>query len=301
MNANKRYFLIIITLLILVVIVISAFVLIPAFSEKNSSKVSNDSISKKDTIKIDRTKNPKTDTVITINNRNVYLKAAVKKTRGVFLVLHGWNLPAEEWCTKTDLCSKATALGFFVVLPDMGLSVYQDQDYDETRSNWRTYPTRSWLCDTLIPLLRKNYGLLLENDSNYIVGLSTGARGVALVLLDFPELFKGAAALSGDYDQYQLPNDNLTTGYYGSFTAYNERWKTIDNPVYRIKEYKTPIFLGHGTEDKVVPISQTYEFYDSLKKYNPSLPIKLSTPAAGHNYDYWSSEVDPIMKFFGLK
>ncbi len=301
MKPDKIYYAKIITLLIVIFFSFSLFAFIPEFTSSTKLIPSKEKISKKDTVKKNNVKNIVNDTLLIIDNRKVFIKVPTQKTRGTFLVLHGWNFPADDWCNKTGLCSKATEQGFYVVLPDMGKSIYQDQNYPETRNEWRVYPTRSWLSDTLIPLLQKKYGLLLKNDSNYIVGLSTGARGVALVLLDFPDLFKGAAALSGDYDQVKMPNDNLMTAYYGAYLTHKERWQKTDNPVYRISEYKTPIYLGHGTIDKVVPPAQTIEFYDSLKKYHPTLKTKLSMPEAAHAYEYWDSEVDSIMKFFEIK
>jgi predicted esterase len=300
MNTDKRLYLIIIFSVFVIIIIVSLFVFLPAFTSKKEFNKANDS-AKPDANKVINRNSPVSDTLLIVDNRKVFIKVPSQKSRGTFLVLHGWNFPADDWCNNTILCSKATQLGFYVVLPDMGKSVYQDQNYDETRSDWRVYPTRSWLSDTLIPLIQEKYGLLLENDSNYIVGLSTGARGVALVLLDFPNLFKGAAALSGDYDQVQMPADNLMTAFYGSYYTHKERWQKTDNPVNRIKEFKTPIYLGHGSIDKVVPPAQTTEFYDSLKKYHPKLKIKLSMPEAAHTYDYWNSEVDSIISFWGIK
>ncbi|MFA5781664.1 MAG: prolyl oligopeptidase family serine peptidase [Bacteroidales bacterium] len=243
---------------------------------------------------------PLNDTTLIINNHKVFLKIQRQNKKGTFLVLHGWNFPAEDWCNKTSLCNKVLEKGYCVVLPDMGKSVYHEKNYPETRAEWRTYPTRKWLSDTLIPILQKKYSLLLKKESNYIVGLSTGARGVALVLLDFPELFKGAAALSGDYAQEKMPADNLMTGFYGPFEKFKERWLKQDNPISRIKEYKTPIYLAHGMLDQVVPPEQTIMFYDSLKKYHPDLKIKLNMPNARHDYLFWNSEVDNILKFFEI-
>lgn len=243
---------------------------------------------------------PLNDTTLIINNHKVLLKISGQNKKGTFLVLHGWSLPAEDWCNKTSLCDKVLKKGYCVVLPDMGKSVYQEKNYPETRADWRAYPTRKWLSDTLIPILRKKYSLLLINENNYLVGLSTGARGVALVLLDFPELFKGAAALSGDYAQEKMPADNLMTGFYGPFHKFKKRWLEQDNPISRIKEYQTSIYLGHGKLDQVVPPEQTIMFYDSLKKYHSSLKMKLDTPNARHDYLFWDSEVNNILIFFDI-
>lgn len=298
MHKDIRFFLIVIGSA--VIVLFAAFIIIAAVSWKKNVKEFDGQSRKMDTVEHEQKNILASDTLLMINDRKVFIEVPEKKSRGTFLVLHGWNFPADDWCNNTSLCEKIKKLGFYIVLPDMGKSVYQDVNYPETRVEWLVYPTRSWLSDTLIPYLQKEFGLFLETDSNYIVGLSTGARGVALVLLDYPDLFRGAAALSGDYDQVKMPGDNLMTGFYGAYAAYKERWKKIDNPVYRIKEYKTPMYLCHGTNDKVVPPEQTNEFYDSLIFYHPKLKIKINRPAAGHTYDYWDSEVDSIIGFFGI-
>jgi len=287
------------------IIYIAIFVLIIsvlAYYSISTSSLKAEILPLSDSVNIvSKSKLPLNDTIIILNNRKVYVKISKNEIRGTFLLLHGWNLPATDWCDKTVLCQKLLNKGFNIVMPDMGKSVYQKNNFPQTRIDWKHYPTRLWLSDTLIPFLQNNYSLLLKNENNYLVGLSTGARGVALLLLDYPELFKGAAVLSGDYSQEKLQNDNLMTGYYGAYNKYKDRWLNIDNPVKRVGEFKTPIYLGHGKLDKVVPPSQTKMFYDSLKKYHPNLKIKLNMPDAQHDYKYWGSEVDNILVFFDIE
>ena len=298
MKTNKNFFIITIVSAFTLVMIFFILFFIPGFTQKKDITVEKKIIKQPDSIISGKL--PESDTTIILNNRKVLIKICGQKSKGTFLVLHGWNLPANDWCEKTSLCSKVLEQGYCIVLPDMGKSVYQENNYPETRAEWRSFPTRKWLSDTLVKLLQQKYSLLLKNENNYLIGLSTGARGVALVLLDFPDLFKGAAALSGDYNQLKMPSDNLMTGFYGPFDKFRERWGKIDNPIFSIKEYKTPIYLGHGKLDKVVPPQQTIMFYDFLKKYHPDLRIKLNTPDAQHDYNYWDSEVDSIMKFFGM-
>ncbi len=298
MNANKKFLIFALTAVVTMIMISSVLIFVPGFTQKKDKQIEKKSVKPGDSITTGKL--PKNDTTLLVDNRKVFIKTCRQKKKGTFLLLHGWNLPAEDWCNKTELCSKVIEQGYCVVMPDMGKSVYQEKDYPETRTDWRSEPTRSWLSDTLIPMLQKKYSLLLNTENNYIVGLSTGARGVALVLLDFPELFKGAAALSGDYNQLTLPTDYLTTAYYGPITKFKDRWEKPDNPIMRIKEFKTPIYLGHGKLDKVVPPEQTVMFYDSLKKNHPALKIILNMPDAKHDYVYWGSEVDNFLKFFGI-
>ncbi len=243
------------------------------------------------------------DTVIQLNNYgaplNIHIKVPAKTpVKGTIVILPGWKLPVLDWCTKTTFCQKAIAQGYLLIMPEMAKSIYAGERYPETRKDWLQFATRTWFKDTLMAYFQKKYNVLLPGGNNYILGLSTGARGVALLALDCPEIFKKGAGLSGDYDQTQMPKDALMTGWYGPFSAYPERWKGTDNPVSRFKELKIPLYLGHGKADKIVPVSQTIQFADSLKKYKPRLVQCHISEKAEHNYDYWNAEADAVLKFF---
>jgi S-formylglutathione hydrolase FrmB len=241
------------------------------------------------------------DTTIEINQHKVLLKFTNQPVKGTILLLQGWNFPPTDWCNHSNICQLALEKGYNLVMPDMGKSIYHSQVYKETRVDWLKYPTRKWLVDSVFIFVQNKYGLLNKNESNFVIGLSTGARGAVLVAMDCPTLFKGVAALSGDYDQTLIPTDNLCKGYYGEFSKFKTRWRTVDNLIYRIKDLKTPIYLGHGLNDKVVPSAQTILFYNKLLKANPTLKVKLNTPEKEHNYQFWAKELISIFEFFEVK
>lgn len=219
--------------------------------------------------------------------------------KGNLILLQGWNFPKEDWCLKSSVCKKALRQGYRLIMPEMGKSTYQSQNYPETRRDWLIYPTRKWLVDTLIPRLQNEYQILTENENNFMLGLSTGARGVLLITIDKPHLFKAVAALSGDYDQTLIPNDGVMNGFYGSFQKFPDRWKTHDNVIYLIKNFYTPIYIGHGKLDPVIPYNQSEILYHHLKKIAPDLTIIFHLDnKAKHDYNYWDSEVIPILNFF---
>ena len=218
--------------------------------------------------------------------------------KGNILVLPGWNFSRQDWCQKANLCKKALTEEYCLIFPEMGKSIYASQHYPETRKDWLQYPTLTWVLDSLFPHLQENYNLLQNHQKNYILGLSTGGRGVALIALRKPELFKGAAALSGDFDQTKIPQDNLMKGFYGDYDKFPQRWEGKDNPQKLVKNFKTPIYLGHGKLDKVVPPDQTLKFYQALRQANPALKVILHLPNAAHDYAYWGSETEAILDFF---
>ncbi len=234
---------------------------------------------------------------IFLNAVAIDIKQGRDTSAGDILVLPGWNFPRSKWCDSSDLCSKAIKLGYRLVMPEMGKSIYASHYYPETRKDWLKYPTLSWLCDTMIPYLQKNHGLF-KGKKNYILGLSTGARGVVMVAIKTDTLFTAGAALSGDYDQTTEPADNLIKGVYGSYSIFKERWQNEDNPAHDIAKLKTPIYFGHGSKDNVVPFNQTKSFYGLVKKTNPNTKSEFHSLKAGHNFKYWGAEVDSILKYF---
>ncbi len=238
------------------------------------------------------------DTTIILNGQNTLLSFTSKPVIGTILLLQGWNFPPTDWCQRTDICEVALEKGYNIVMPDMGKSMYHSQVFKETRKDWLKYPTRKWLVDSLMEYLKNEFNLFEESKRNFIVGLSTGARGAVLIAMDCPKLFKGVAALSGDYNQLDMLNDNLAIGFYGAYNYHKERWRVIDNPYTDVSKLKTPIYLAHGLDDRVVPSSQTIKFYKALVKKNPILKIKLHLPKLKHDYLFWKSEVVNIFIFF---
>jgi len=145
---------------------------------------------------------------------------------GNIVVLPGYNYARTHWCEQThapQLCSLAKAKGYLLIMPEMGRSVYSSAFFPETKVDLKQYPRRQWLTDSVFSYLQKQHDLLLLEQNNYLLGLSTGGRGVALVALDKPELFSAAAALSGDFDQTKMSSDKLMTNYYGTFLKFKGR------------------------------------------------------------------------------
>jgi S-formylglutathione hydrolase FrmB len=214
------------------------------------------------------------------------------------LVLPGWNFSRKRPFGDTLLTGILLAKGYRLIMPEMGKSVYATQYFAETRNDWRRYPTLTWLTDTMIPFLQNEHGILREGGKNFIAGISTGARGVVLAAARKP-IFTAGAALSGDYDQTQLPNDNLMKGVYGEYPRFEERWKTVDNPSAQVERIKTPLYLGHGAKDKIVPAAQTKHYYEKLHAAQPGLKVMLNIDEdAGHDPAYWLGEMEPVMRFF---
>jgi len=236
---------------------------------------------------------------IKIAGRDVDIAVPTVPIKGNLLILQGFAFPKDDWCKKSSLCKKALAEGYVLIMPEMGKSNYMSHIYPELRADWKKEPQKAWLTDSVFSVLQKKYCLLLPTQKNYMIGLSTGARGVAVVALEYPTLFTAAAALSGDYDQSKIPQDRVHIGYTGTYQKFPKRWAEEENIVFQIAKWKTPIYLGHGMLDNVCPASQTKLFYDALTKHHPNLKVTLSMPTNHtHDYKYWDWEVDNVLSFF---
>ncbi len=157
--------------------------------------------------------------------------------------------------------------------------------------------TRRWVTDTLIKYLQDSFGIMKPEQNNFIMGLSTGAHGSGLVVEDNPTLFKACALLSGDYDQRTLPMDLVFIATYGRYEQFPARWQT-DNVVTGLNNLNIPIFIGHGYQDPLIPISQSKMLEQKLKVLHPQQVIETSYLVGKHDYKFWELETQPILTFF---
>ena len=243
------------------------------------------------------------DTVIQVPHKTglikVYLQSHTSdQLKGTLVLLPGWNFPALDWCSKTDFCKKAKELGYQLIMPEMQKSMYAKHSFKETRTDLKNVLSRVWFKDTLVKYLQDSMKLLLPNQINGVCGISSGARGAALVAMDLPKVFKVAVALSGDFNPSLLQSDNLMNLFYGKFLQHKQRWLENDNVYSAASSYQVPILLLHGAQDNVVSVNQSTSFYNELKRVNPSLKCELIIDStAGHNYSYWGKQTGKILSF----
>ncbi len=264
-------------------------------SDKSDKK--QESVIKTDTVARSRIK----DTVFYIhrNSDSFRIKILVpEKIRGNLLILHGWNLPADELCSKTSLCKMALDSGYVLIIPDFGKTTYQWQNYPETLKKYLKYPTRHWMQDTFLMEMQK-LNLLNGNERNFVYGVSTGGRGAALLALENPSIFKAAACLSADFDHSNLGDEPINNGFYGSQKLFPERRTGKDNIYNRAAEFTNALFLTHGKNDKVCTVTQTSDFSIKLAQANPNLKVETELDTKGdHTYAWWDKKTLPILQFF---
>ncbi|MBP7735003.1 MAG: prolyl oligopeptidase family serine peptidase [Spirochaetes bacterium] len=224
------------------------------------------------------------------------------------IVLHGYRQQPSDWENGTPVTEYADRYGFVLACPAMTTTLYESRYFPETVNRWAPQPGGVFISKTLIEFLKKNFGLAKDRGTTGIFGISTGARGAVLLAAQHRKIFGAAAGLSGDYDSESIKNDRLLISVYGYYESNKERWEEEVNIIKLAENLKkTPVFLGHGTNDGVVPPPQTTMLADRLMQlaadkggYEVVVDSEKSK-GAGHDWKYWGSLVPEVFAFFDKK
>lgn len=214
--------------------------------------------------------------------------------KAVLMLLPGWNYSRTCWCDSSRVCEAALREGYRLLLLEMGKSIYASQVLPTTRRDWAGYPTLRTLLDTVFPaLIQDGY---FWPGRTYVMGLSTGGRGVVLLLAHTDTLFRAGAALSGDFDPHHNPKDPLLVGWYG---PYGPLWDSLDNPLRLALQIRSPLYLAHGKRDRIVPAHHSATLYKVLQAKRPDLLcLYEEDPAGGHDFTFWEAYGLRALAFF---
>lgn len=245
---------------------------------------------------------PARDVVLSLEGTVVEIRVPRgRPVRGQILVLPGWSFDRREVCWRSTFCEEALAAGYLLVLAGMDGSLYAGEVYPQTRADMAVYKTRRWLLERLVPVLQDKLHVLTPDADNYLYGMSTGGRGVAMLALHAGTLFKAGAALSGDFDMLLEKDDPLLLLHYGPFKRFPERWSGDDNPAAHVDRINIPLYLASGTKDRTVPPIQSVKFHERLRAAHPDLDVRLHlVEGGGHDFGFWGGETARVLEFFAI-
>lgn len=225
------------------------------------------------------------------NPYKVYFKIPPKCNYELILFLPGWNYSVLDWKGKTDVWRKADSLGYATLLVEMGKSVYVDSVYAEARADYKTFPTRTWLKDSVLSSF-KCFGWFDEGEDSrisHIIGLSTGGRGAIALAYELPNLGL-VSAFSGDYFTMIDTADALLRNSIGPYYKVPERWELGSNNLGNRGPLNCNVFIAHGELDKVVSVRHSKMLEERINK-NQKSGKQLFTyypQNASHDYSFWN-------------
>lgn len=214
-------------------------------------------------------------------------------------LLHGGGGNSSEWSRFTDVERLAENHKFAVVMPEVGMSFYNDAPFGP---KYFTYVT-----EELPALLRKHFPLSDKREDNFVVGLSMGGYGAAKCAFNYPERYGAVGLMStGPMNPLQLlkmqsmqqtgrpeRGEGWFNRIFGSkdniIGTENDVWYILENAIKDGKELPL-IYDCCGTEDF------TYAGFVAFKAFSEKLGIEVTFEEGPgcHMWDFWS---DHLVKF----
>lgn len=111
---------------------------------------------------------------------------------GVAILLHGLTGNYSTWTNKTDLTTLATRHNLVLVLPDGARSFWLNQEFGLKYGQW--------VGEELPQIIRATLRVSRSRSKTFIGGFSMGGYGAFHAVMDYPQTFGGAFALSGVLD-----------------------------------------------------------------------------------------------------
>jgi enterochelin esterase-like enzyme len=207
-----------------------------------------------------------------------------------FILNHGWwdrpedllkHLKVDE--VYSGMLARGEARAAVIVIPDVRFSNFY-------RVNTRRFPFPNYL--TLVPVevagvVSQHYGIPMERERWAIGGFSFGGYLSLDVGRHYPGRFASVSVVSGFADSSwsfwpaeildQGPMDTLGRG---KFTV------VAPGPAPRL-------FLACGTNDRL--LGQMVRLHETLERLG--IPHGWSTAPGAHTWAYWSSVLQPMLKF----
>ena len=162
----------------------------------------------------------------------------------VLTLLHGMGDDATAWMRKSCVECYALEHGLAVVMPDGGLSCY------ENMAHGGAY--RDYICDELPLTMRKTFPLSTQREQNFIAGCSMGGFGALKLGLARPELWSKIGCFSAAHFEYRPDsprNQAMLRRVYGN--RLDEYEARIAADAQSVNAGSLPLSIWHccGTED----------------------------------------------------
>lgn len=216
------------------------------------------------------------------------------------MLLHGYCGGCGEWLWNSAVVEMAQKYHLCIILPAGENSFYLDGK--ETGRQYATYVGKE-----LIQYVRKTFGLSCKREDTFIGGFSMGGFGAIHTALQFPDTFAGVMALSSALIVHGISGmkpgeDNGVANYdyyrlmFGDLDALEESSANPEKLILELEAEGTAMprfYLACGEQDFL--LQENRRFVEFLKEHEA--PFCYSEGSGEHNFDYWSSHLEPGIRW----
>lgn len=215
-------------------------------------------------------------------------KKTAKKHPTLWL-LHGMSDDHTIWLRRTSIERYAVTAGLAVVMPEVGLSWYQDMAAGPAYGKF--------LREELPVIAQSMFPLSPFRKDNFVAGLSMGGYGAFLLGLSQPERFAAAASLSGALDMasYVHKGDAPRKAVYRAAFGPAAKVRGSAADVFHLARScgpKPALYACCGTKDPL--LEQNRDFAAQAEKIK--LPVTYEEhEGEGHEWGYWDRQIKRVI------
>ena len=149
-----------------------------------------------------------------------------------------------------------------------------------------------YIVKELIPYIEKNYSVSKLQNSRYIAGSSMGSLISWYALMEYPDIFAGAACISTHWPGvFDATSPGAT-----AFFSY------IENNISKLNGHKIYFDYGDQTLDALYPpLQQRVDFIFTNQAYPKNLWQSMFFPGDDHSEKSWSNRLDVPLEFLFSK
>ena len=209
----------------------------------------------------------------------------------VVYFLHGYDCTHAVWAENAAIEEFASKYDFIAVCPDGGLnSWYFDSPVDPS-CRYETH-----ISSEVVDFIDANYKTIPDRSKRAITGFSMGGHGAFYIAIRHQDKFANVGSLSGGVDIRPFPDGWDLPSRLGSYSQYPENWEknTVMNMTGLIEPGSLNIIFDCGTSDFFLEVNQKLH----RKLDAEGIEHTFNTSAGGHNFDYWSKNIESHIIFF---
>lgn len=207
------------------------------------------------------------------------------KDAKVVYLLHGLSDNCTCWMRYTSCERYAKERGVALIMPEVQRSYYIDGVYG---LNYFTYVSQE-----LPQAVHRMFGLSLEREKSYVMGLSMGGFGALKCALTYPENYAGCGSFSGVTDlDATRPGSSMRSWEFDALLGEGKR-AGMDNDLFALAQKKNlpPIYLSCGEQDRLYPMN--VRFAEHLKTCKAN--YRFDHRPGDHTWDFWDRSIQDCM------
>lgn len=215
----------------------------------------------------------------------------LKQVKVIYL-LHGLTDNCTGWARYTACERYARERGVALVMPEVQRSFYIDGVHG---LKYFTYVSQE-----LPQAVHRMFGLSLEKEKSYVMGLSMGGFGALKCALTYPERYAGCGSFSGVTDlegMRALPDGSLRSWEFDALLGAGKQ-AGAENDLFLLAEKKNlpPVYLSCGEQDRLYGVN--VKFAQHLEKLGAQ--YRFDHRAGAHTWDFWDQSLQDCMNWLKL-